>query len=144
MTDVDVPSGYEISTMPDGEFAALIGPLFIRHAQAGPRFAFRAASKHTNARGVVHGGVLLSFADQTLGLAVQHAVGSVDVATVSLNCDLVASARPGDLIEGEATVTRITRRLIFVKGRLSCGDRVIMDASGLWVPTRPAGSGSAG
>jgi uncharacterized protein (TIGR00369 family) len=144
MSDVDVPPGYEISSMPDGEFAAMIGPLFIRHAGAEPRFAFRAASKHTNARGVVHGGVLLSFADQTLGLTVQRAVGSVDVATVSLNCDLVASAKPGDLIEGEASVTRITKRLIFVKGRLFCGDRVIMDASGLWVPTKPAVSGSAG
>lgn len=133
MSDVEVPAGYEISTMPDGEFAAMIGPLFMCHTEAGPRFAFRAASKHTNARGVVHGGVLMSFADQTLGLTVQCATGSLDVATVSLNCDLVASAKPGDLVEGEATITRMTSRLIFVKGVLSCGGAAVVNASGLWV-----------
>jgi uncharacterized protein (TIGR00369 family) len=138
MSKVETPPGYEVSTMPDGPFAAMIGPLFIRLTECGPRFAFRAASKHTNARGVVHGGVLMSFADQTLGLTVQRAVGSIDVATVSLNCDLVTSAKPGDLIEGEATVTRIARRLIFVKGSLFCGDRAILNASGVWVRFKPA------
>ena len=138
MSDLDAPPGYEICAMPDGAFAAAVGPLFIRHTGRGPRFAFRAAAKHTNARGVVHGGMLMTFADQALGLAVQHAVGTIDVATASLNCDLVAGARPGDLIEGEATISRITRRLVFVKGTLACGDTVLMNASGLWVRIRPS------
>ena len=139
MSVIDVPPGYELSSMPDGEFAAMIGPLFIRHTGTGPRFAFRATSKHTNARGVVHGGVLLSFSDQTLGLTVQRAVGSIDVATVSLHCDLVASAKPGDLIEGEATVTRIASRLVFVKGMLFCGNATVLNASGVWTRIKPAG-----
>lgn len=44
--------------MPDGAFAAAVGPLFVRYTERGPRFAFRAAAKHANARGVVHGGML--------------------------------------------------------------------------------------
>src|SRR5512139_1745791 len=111
MKVIDAPPGYEICAMPDGEFAAMIGPLLIRQCDSGPRFAFRAERKHTNARGVVHGGMLTSFADQALGLTIQLALNTLDLATVNLNCNLVASARPGDLIEGAAAITRITNRL---------------------------------
>lgn len=133
----ELPPGYEVCAMPDGEFNALIGPIYMRLTAAGARFAFRAASRHTNARAVVHGGMLMSFTDQVLGLTVQRAVGDLDVATVSLNCDFVASVRPGDLVEGEASVARVTKRLIFVSGTLYCGTNVIMTASGLWTRIRP-------
>lgn len=137
MTVIDVPPGYEICAMPDGEFAAMVGPLLIRQSDSGPRFAFRAERKHTNARGVVHGGMLMSFADQALGLTIQRALNTLDLATVNLNCNLVASARPGDLIEGAAAITQITNRLVFIKGTITCGDVVLMDASGIWVRIRP-------
>jgi acyl-coenzyme A thioesterase PaaI-like protein len=138
MAFVDVPPGYEICDMPDGGFAQLIGPLFIHQTDDGPRFAFRADTKHANARGVVHGGRLMTFADQALGLTIQRALDTVDVATASLTCNLAASAHPGDLVEGTATITRITGRMIFVKGTITCGDTVLMDASGIWVRIKPA------
>ena len=138
MTDVNVPPGYEICTMPDGEFAAAIGPLFIRHTDNGPRFAFRAEPRHTNARGVVHGGMMASFADQALGLTIQRALNTIDLATASLTCDFVASARTGDLVEAEATIARITKRLVFIKGTVTCGDAVLLNASGLWVRIKPS------
>ena len=136
MTSIAVPPGYELCDMPDGGFAKLVGPLFIRHTEAGPRFAFRAQSKHVNARGVVHGGMMTTFADQALGLTIQRALDTIDIATVNLNCDLVAVARAGDLIEGEATITRVTTRLIFVRGTITCGDVVLTNASGIWARIR--------
>lgn len=137
----DAPPGYRLCLMPDGPFTEPLGPLFIREDGSG--FAFRATERHCNARGGVHGGMLMTFADQVLGLAVQRAVGSLDVATVSLNCDLVAGAVPGDLIEGEAEISRISRSIVFVRGTLGCGGRILMNASGLWKRLRgqagPAG-----
>jgi len=138
MTDTDTPPGYELCDMPDGEFTRALGPLFIRLTDSGPRFAFRAGSRHTNVRGVVHGGMLMTFADQALGLTAQRALNTVALATVSLNCDLVASAKPGDLIEGEATITRTTNRLVFLKGTITCSDAVLLNASGLWARLRPS------
>ena len=81
--------------------------------------------------------MLMSFADQALGLTIQRALNTLDLATVNLNCNLVASARPGDLIEGAAAITQITNRLVFIKGTITCGDVVLMDASGIWVRIRP-------
>ena len=132
----EVPEGYELCSMPDGAFGSAAGPLFIRRDGSG--FAFRVGTKHCNARNVVHGGMLMTFADQVLGLTIQRAVGSVGVATISLHCDLVSGAVPGELIEGEAIVTRITRSIVFVRGSLRCGDRPVMTASGLWKRLKPA------
>lgn len=130
---LEPPPGYRLSQFPDGKFSEMVGPLFVRETEAGLRFAFRAAPKHTNIRDVLHGGMLMTFADQVLGLTVQHAIGWAAVATVSLNCDFVAAVRPGELIEGEASITRKTRSLIFVKGTLYRGDAVVMNVSGLWM-----------
>jgi len=71
----DTPPGYRTCRMPDGPFAEVLGPLYIREDGAG--FAFRATGLHCNARGVVHGGMLMTFADQTLGLTVQRALDRV-------------------------------------------------------------------
>ncbi len=131
----EVPAGYELCSMPDGPFGEAAGPLFIRLDGSG--FAFHVGTKHCNARDVVHGGMLMTFADQVLGLTVQRAVGSLDVATISLHCDLVSGAVPGELIEGDAFVTRITRSIIFVRGSLRCGERPVMTASGLWKRLKP-------
>lgn len=125
-------AGYEVCPMADGAFNSTVGPVLWRPHGTPVRFAFAAGERHTNGRGVVHGGMLLTFADQVLGLTVQLAVGTLYVATVSLNCDLIASAVPGDLVEGEAVVTRVTKSVVFVRGTLFRGDNLLVNASGLW------------
>lgn len=137
--ETDPPSGYRVCDMPDGPFTRSLGPLYIRLDGGG--FAFRAQQRHCNALGMMHGGMLMTFADQTLGLTVRQALGTADVVTASLVCDFVDSARPGDLIEGEATITRITRSIVFVRGSVRSGTRILLTASGLW--KRLATSGCA-
>lgn len=124
------PEGYEHCSLPIGEFGDSLGPLFMRPNGSG--FACRMLPRHRNPRGAVHGGVLLSLADQVLGLTVYQATGQTLSATVTLNCDFVEAAFPGDLIEGEATVTRVTGSVVFVQGTLRRGERVILTASGIW------------
>lgn len=130
-----LPDGYEICTMPDGEFGASHGQLYWHPSRKS--FAFRAENRHCNHNGSVHGGMLMTLTDQILGLTVVQALDGHPAATVSLNCDMIASAMPGDLIEGEAEITRITRSLVFVQGLLRCGDRRLLSASGLWKRIRP-------
>lgn len=60
----DPPPGYRVCDMPDGPFTAPLGPLFIREDGAG--FAFRATERHCNARGVMHGGMLMTFAERVV------------------------------------------------------------------------------
>ncbi len=128
--DDEIPDGYALCRTLDGTFGPGLGPLY-QH-QDGSSFAFRVRERHNNVRGVTHGGMLMTLADQILGLTVQHALEGAYAATVNLNCNFVASTAPGDLVEGSAQVTRVTRSVVFVQGTLYCGERLILTASGLW------------
>ncbi|MBM3556959.1 MAG: PaaI family thioesterase [Alphaproteobacteria bacterium] len=57
--------------------------------------------------------------------------------TISLNTDFVSGAKPGDWIDGEAEITRKTRNLVFVSGRLSVEGKTVLNASGIWKILRP-------
>lgn len=130
-----MPDDFAPCTVGDGDFGRSNGQLY--WSQARGRFAFRVSDRHRNENGVIHGGMLMTLADQVLGLTVVQALGNKPAATVSLNCDFVSGALSGDLIEGEARVTRITKSLVFVQGSLHCGDRLLLTASGLWKPLKP-------
>jgi uncharacterized protein (TIGR00369 family) len=127
-----VPEGFVPHPVPDGGFGQLLGPLYSRRIGESLRFGFACKENHTNAMKGVHGGLLMTFADQVLGLSVQHALQSNRVATVSLNCDFVSGVRPGQWIEGEARITRIAQSLVFVEGTIFRGQNIVLTASGLW------------
>ncbi len=140
---IGVPRDFVVCRIADGRFARAVGPLYVREGEPA-RFGFLAEARHGNRREAVHGGMLMTLADQVLGLTVMQAVGlDTPVVTVSLHCDFVSAAMPGDWIEGEATVTRMTRSLIFVRGSLVHGDRVVLSAAGVWKKLRRAPGAAA-
>jgi len=56
-------------------FEIEIGPVFERNAGDNRRFAIVVDKRHVNMRGVLHGGMLMTFADLALGQAVWDATG---------------------------------------------------------------------
>ena len=107
------------------------GPFFYRVEEDGSvRCAFRSEAKHMNGAGFMHGGCMMTFADFfTFALADP----SVDEATVtvSLNSEFVRGANAGDLIEATGEVVRAGKSLIFVRGQITTGERILMTYSGV-------------
>lgn len=133
-TIADIPEGYE-PFFNDTGFNAYIGPVYIKPAtseEAPARFIFDIKDIHMNGGGHVHGGLLMALSDIMLGARCHLATQGKPCSTVSLNCDFVAGGLPGDRIEGEATITRTTRSVVFVSGKLSARGKVLMSASGVW------------
>src|SRR5262245_4150797 len=52
----------------DTGFVGLVGPFWTRQEGDKHLFAFTAAKKHHNRRGVVQGGMLMTFADRSMGM----------------------------------------------------------------------------
>lgn len=127
-----VPEGFAPHPVPDGGLSRLLGTLYSRRIGDSLRFGFACRESHTNAMNSIHGGLLMTFADQVLGLTVQDALQTNRVATVSLNCDFVSGVRPGQWIEGEARIKRTTQSLVFVEGTITRRDIIVLTASGLW------------
>ncbi|PWR19035.1 PaaI family thioesterase [Zavarzinia compransoris] len=114
-------------------FLGLIGPVRTEKPDGSHWvFSFTVGDQHLNPGGVCHGGMLMSFADHVLGTVVWEAIGYKPCSTITLNCDFATAAKPGDQVEGEATITRITKSLVFVRGQLTVRGHVVLQANGIW------------
>jgi uncharacterized protein (TIGR00369 family) len=118
--------------VPAKDYPAMIGPFLARHAGAGWEYAFQVEQRHLNIGGVAHGGMLMSFIDDVLGMTVWEAAGRQAVTTVQLNTHFIAPARLGDLVIGRGEVLRATRTVVFIRGLLTVGERTLVHADGVW------------
>jgi uncharacterized protein (TIGR00369 family) len=109
------------------------GPFYFRVDAQGPVAAFRAARKHMNAGGVMHGGCLMTFADYAL-FAFAHDSGNEGDdgygVTVAFTSEFLDGAREGERIEARGEVLRRGGRLTFVRGLVSAEGRAVLNFSG--------------
>lgn len=103
----------------------------------GFAFLFGTSEAQANGHGAVHGGILATYMDHTLGRTARLAADA-KVATIQLDLHYLAAARPGDFVEARGTVVRRTRSVIFVAGRLSVAGKDVLSASGIWKVLGPA------
>jgi acyl-coenzyme A thioesterase PaaI-like protein len=113
-------------------FMHLIGPLWERLVDGELEFALIAEDKHHNRRGLVQGGVLMTFADRTCGIAARHVSGKPTLATVQLDTHFVESGRIGEVLIAKPHVVRSTRSLIFITTEVTVDKRCIAMASGVF------------
>jgi uncharacterized protein (TIGR00369 family) len=129
-----IPHGWEVRHFgqADTGYSALIGPLLAR--QDGERWIYgvQIEKRHLNARGAVHGGMIASLADHSLGMLVWEHVGREPCVTVELDVKYVSAGRLGDLLTVRGEVIRATRSVVFVRGLMSAGERVVAMADGVW------------
>jgi acyl-coenzyme A thioesterase PaaI-like protein len=116
-----------------GPFTQLVGPVWAQRQPDGSSlYGLLAEERHTNSRGVVHGGMLMTFADHMLGWLVWDLVDRRPCATVSLNNQFTAAVKPGDFVIMQGRVLRQTRSLIFVQGEAKVGEKTVLAAEGIW------------
>ena len=116
----------------DDGFIGLIGPFWMRPVGESYRFAFMAEPKHHNRRGVVQGGMLMTFADRSMGMTCWYANERQPQATVQLDVYFIDAVRIGEFVEAKCTVVRRTRSLIFMSADLVVGARIVATAKGVW------------
>lgn len=144
----EVRIGHGPKVVTSGEFAGWMswagqdafedqsGPYFFReHEDGSVRCAFRAAPKHMNGGGFMHGGCMMTFADFCL-FAISHPVRAKageqgPSVTVTLNGEFAGSAKVGDLVEATGEVVRLGGSLIFLRGLVFTGASPMLSFSGV-------------
>jgi acyl-coenzyme A thioesterase PaaI-like protein len=112
-------------------FLHLIGPLWQRLVDGAHEYALVTQDKHHNRRGLVQGGVLMTFADRTCGMTAHYAAGT-PLATVQLDTHFVEAGKIGEILVSRPRVVRSTRSLIFVSTEVTVDRRCIAMASGVF------------
>src|ERR1700712_5202789 len=113
-------------------FMHLIGPLWQRRVGEDLEFALITEDKHHNRRGLVQGGVLMTFADRTCGMTARHVSGKPTMATVQLDTHFVESGKIGEVLVSKPHVVRTTRSLVFITTEVTVDKRCIAMASGVF------------
>jgi uncharacterized protein (TIGR00369 family) len=137
------PAGFTTVELTD-PFEILVGPIFQQGPPGRRRYAFRVDQRHVNRRGVLHGGMLMTFADAALGAAVWEATGNAPCVTVNMQTHFLRGARLGDLVEVEPQLLRRTRALVFMRGDFTAAGDIVMTAASIWKlrePCRPPAAG---
>jgi uncharacterized protein (TIGR00369 family) len=116
----------------DAAFMNHVGPLWRREEEDGPAFAILAEPHHANRMGFVHGGLLMTLADRTLGATARARHPGQRHATIQLDMHFIDGARVGELVEARARVVRRTRAVIFLEGAVTAGPRLVATGKGIW------------
>ncbi|MEN3367648.1 MAG: hypothetical protein V7606_4922 [Burkholderiales bacterium] len=119
----------------------LIGPFYHKRTEDGRHLVgVRIDERHTNIKGMAHGGLLATLADSALGVAI--AMENEDqkpMVTVNLSTDFVEAAWPGDWVEARVDLQRVGGRLAFANCFLMVGERRILRASGVFAAAGKVG-----
>jgi uncharacterized protein (TIGR00369 family) len=113
-------------------FNALVGPLYERRAGDSVSIGLAVEEKHTNSRGICHGGVLATLADLALGYAMLAKSGDRGFVTAHLAVDYAGAARSGDWIESRVEIQHVGSRLAFANCYLVAGEKPIVRASAIF------------
>jgi uncharacterized protein (TIGR00369 family) len=113
-------------------FIQLIGPFWQRLVEGSYEYALPTEDKHHNRRGLVQGGVLMTFADRTCGMTARQVTGKTTMATAQLDVHFVEAGKIGELLVSRPRVVRATRSLIFVSTEVTVDKRVIAMANGVF------------
>src|SRR4051794_37238074 len=113
-------------------FLHLIGPLWQRLVDGEHEYALATQDKHHNRRGLVQGGVLMTFADRTCGMTARYVSGKPTLATVQLDTHFVDTGKIGEVLMSKPRVVRSTRSLIFISTEVTIDRRTIAMANGVF------------
>ena len=114
-------------------FNALVGPLYERRDAGGVSIGLVIEEKHTNSRGICHGGVLATLADLALGYAMLAKSGDKgSFLTAHLAVDYAGAAKVGDWIESQVEIQRVGARLAFANCYLMANQKPIVRASAIF------------
>lgn len=123
--------GYRETKLAD-PFEIYLGPIFETGEKPNRRFAMTIDERHVNRRQVMHGGMMMTYADATLGaLAADLGEGIMSV-TLNMQSQFLAPAHLGRIIEVKPELTRRTRSMLFIRGDFTVEGDIVMTASSVW------------
>jgi uncharacterized protein (TIGR00369 family) len=124
--------------MRGGAMPACIGFPWAKRSDDHWRYGLLTTAEHANPQGVLHGGILMTFADHGLSMLAWEAAQRAPCTTIQLNTHFLAPVEPGQFVELRGEVTRATKGLVFVRGILAVGDRDVAAVDGIWRVLRAA------
>ena len=108
------------------------GVMFRNISNSEYEFKSTINKNHLNAAGITHGGYLSALIDAGAGSAAHRSADNAPCVTISLELKFIGASKEGDEITGIVKILKKTKTLVFLFCELSCNDKIIASASGIW------------
>ena len=129
MNAPDIPEGFE----PHFRKSPLTDPwepLYSKRTDEAVIIGLRLAQPHTNARGLIHGGLIAALADNAMGLSCgQQLDGASSLVTIGLSVDFIGSATIGQWLTVESDVIRTGSTICFAQSLVKADGATIARAN---------------
>lgn len=131
MTSSDIPHGFE-RHFRQSPLTDPWEPIYSRRTENAVVIGLRLATPHTNSRGLIHGGLIASLADNAMGLSCGLKLdgGGSRLVTVGLAIDFIGTAQIGQWLAVESEVIRTGATLCFAQCLVTADDVAIARANG--------------
>lgn len=129
MTTSEIPEGFE-PHFRKSPFTDPWEPLYSRRTDKAVIMGLRLAKPHTNARDLIHGGLIAALADNAMGYScAAHLPDGFSLVTISLAVDFVGTARIGQWLTVESEVVKTGSTICFVQSLVKADEVVIARAN---------------
>ena len=130
MMMIDIPEGFQ-PHFRKSPFTDPWEPLYSKKTETAVIIGLRLAKPHTNSRGLIHGGLIASLADNAMGYSCALVMGwTSSLVTISLAVDYVGSAEIGQWLAVESDVIKTGSTICFAQSLIQADDIVIARANG--------------
>ena len=122
------------------------GVLFRNISENEYEFKSTINENHLNSAGITHGGYLAALIDAGAGTSAHRSSNNSPCVTISLDLKFIGASKDGDEILGKSKILKKTNTLIFLFCELSCNNKIIASASGIWkiLKVKPSDLGPGG
>ncbi len=144
MTVADIPEGFS-RHFRQSPLTDPWEPIYSRRTADAVIIGLRLDKPHTNSRGLIHGGLIATLADNAMGLSCGVKLGGRSrLVTVGLAIDFIGTAQIGQWLAVESDVIKAGGTLCFAQCRVTADSVAIARANGTFrvvkeaVPTQNA------
>jgi uncharacterized protein (TIGR00369 family) len=130
MTATNIPEGFE-RHFRQSPLTDPWEPLYSKRTERAVIIGLRLAKPHTNARGLIHGGLIAALADNAMGYSCAHVMGGASsLVTIGLAVDFIGAAEVGQWLAVESDVIKTGSTICFAQSFIKADDVVIARANG--------------
>ena len=108
------------------------GVLFRNISSTEYEFKSTIKENHLNAARITHGGYLAALIDAGAGTAAHRSSENAPCVTISLDLKFIGVSKVEDEVTGRVKILKKTKTLVFLFCELSCDEKIITSASGVW------------
>jgi uncharacterized protein (TIGR00369 family) len=104
-------------------------PLYSKRTEKAMIVGLRLAKPHTNAHGLIHGGLIATLADVAMGYSCGFQSGATQMVTIGLAVDYIGGAKVGQWLAVEPDVIKTGSTICFAQCFVKADDVVIARAN---------------